>query len=216
MATITDAPFIITRREARTTGSPWYFEKPCIHGHKSKRNTSSKKCLECHRHSRARLRADQPGRVKEHKAASYLRNRDKVIAASKAYIAANPDKVRERRRKHREANKEQIAVRMSEWAKANRPKLRVHERNRRDRKRGAEGQHTYQDIQEIGAMQRWRCANPKCRISVRAGHHIDHIQPIARGGSNDRRNLQLLCQPCNQSKHARPPLEWARMNGLLL
>lgn len=32
--------------------------------------------------------------------------------------------------------------------------------------------------------------------------HIDHIFPIARGGQNNRENLRVLCQSCNESKGA--------------
>lgn len=32
--------------------------------------------------------------------------------------------------------------------------------------------------------------------------HIDHIVPLARGGTNDIVNLQLLCAPCNLKKYA--------------
>ncbi|MDQ2762007.1 MAG: HNH endonuclease [Pseudomonadota bacterium] len=30
--------------------------------------------------------------------------------------------------------------------------------------------------------------------------HFDHVIPVAKGGSNEGANIQLLCQPCNLKK----------------
>jgi len=45
----------------------------------------------------------------------------------------------------------------------------------------------------------------RCRYCGRTDGplHIDHITPIARGGSNELANLQVLCAPCNRAKGAR-------------
>ncbi len=37
---------------------------------------------------------------------------------------------------------------------------------------------------------------------------IDHIIPIAKGGSCEQSNLQALCAPCNRQKGAKMPNEW--------
>lgn len=37
--------------------------------------------------------------------------------------------------------------------------------------------------------------------------HIDHIQPVSAGGTNDQLNLVTSCKACNLGKHARSP-EW--------
>ncbi|MCC7306161.1 MAG: HNH endonuclease [Acidobacteria bacterium] len=33
--------------------------------------------------------------------------------------------------------------------------------------------------------------------------HFDHILPVAKGGSNDEKNIQLLCETCNWTKSDR-------------
>jgi hypothetical protein len=49
----------------------------------------------------------------------------------------------------------------------------------------------------------WRRDEGRC---VRCGSpealEFDHVIPLAMGGSNTARNLQLLCEPCNRTKGA--------------
>lgn len=48
----------------------------------------------------------------------------------------------------------------------------------------------------------YRCRACGCSHNETA-LQVDHIIPLARGGSNDMSNLQTLCQSCNGSKGAK-------------
>lgn len=61
------------------------------------------------------------------------------------------------------------------------------------------------------AWERLRAAvlaeEPLCRECAKAGRvtaaeDVDHIVPRARGGTDDRANLQPLCAPCHSTKTA--------------
>jgi 5-methylcytosine-specific restriction endonuclease McrA len=85
---------------------------------------------------------------------------------------------------------------------------------RRARKRAAVGTFTAADITDIRRLQRDKCA--ACRRPLRGKGDIDHIIALSGGGSNDRRNLQLLCHSCNSSKQARHPIEFMQSRGFLI
>ena len=200
---------IITRQEAKKRGlSRYYTGEPCQKGHLSERMVGNKNCLACHRERAERRRTTQGERVKTQKAADYRRHREARIAKVAEYQAANREKVRLRTKAFREANKEKIAAHMKAWSKANRPLLRIHERRRRDRKRGAVGHHTLAEVKALEVSQAMRCANPLCRADLSAGYHQDHILPLVLGGTDDIANIQLLCSPCNLSKGDLHPDEW--------
>lgn len=93
-------------------------------------------------------------------------------------------------------------------------RCKLHQHNRRARLSGAEGSYTPDDIARILSDQKGKCAY--CRKSIRKTYHVDHISPLAKGGSNRPSNLQLTCKSCNSRKHATDPIDFARQIGRLL
>lgn len=154
--------------------------------------------------------------------AEYRRNNaEKVKAATKKWLSANPHKQEEYTRRFRErrhANPEHAKMVARLFYAKDIEKSRMNGRKaaskRRALKASSQGSFTASDIQDILGMQRNKCAI--CRSSLKPGFHIDHIEPLSRGGSNSRRNIQLLCQHCNLTKHAKDPIDHMQSLGRLL
>lgn len=145
----------------------------------------------------------------------YARNKEQAVAASQAYRQANPDKVKAQNAKRRAADPEKARAEVRAWFAANPEKRAAYEQNRRAKKRERGGRLAPDIHARLMKLQTGKCAC--CRVSLaRVVTHLDHIQPLALGGSNTNGNMQLLCQPCNQSKHAKDPVTFMQERGFLL
>jgi hypothetical protein len=141
-------------------------------------------------------------------------NREHVASLRAAWHRANADHRRITSKVWRQENAEKIKAVKKAWLAANKLRTRVYVENRRVRKLANGGSHTAEQIEALYIRQRERCAG--CNKSIRKYYEIDHIIPITRGGSNNISNIQLLCLPCNRTKHNKPPEKWAREQGRLL
>lgn len=97
------------------------------------------------------------------------------------------------------------------YRRKNPEKAREWAQNRRNRRSGRLPGGT---VQRIGVAQQWRCI--ACEACVRLAYHVDHIQPLSRGGRHEPNNIQLLCPRCNLRKSAKDPLTFMRERGFLL
>ena len=233
------------RREAKAAGAKYYDGgRLCPLRHfPVVRRTTTGTCLECERVKNRESYATPEGRdmhinasrkwkernqerlaqyvaeTKPQKAASMAAYRatrkPELIAKKREWRMQNRDKDRAQAERYRNAHKEEVRRRFAAWAeKKGKIFFRIKVNARRAKVVGNGGTHTKEDIQTILRAQHGKCAY--CRRNMRDRFTVDHIIPIASGGSNDPRNLQLLCKPCNSSKGAKHPLDFAKTLGLLV
>lgn len=195
----------ITRVEAKALGLKRYFTgEPCEYGHICERDVGSYGCVKC---SNIRSAAWAKAHPEEHRAKVKKYNDkhpERQAAQSKKRRAANPEYHKYYVSKWRDEHPKEYAARLVRWRAENPDKVRASGQRRHAREKGAEGYFSADDIQQLYYNQGGLC---KCGKTL-FKHHIDHMTPISRGGSNFPSNLQLLCQPCNDSKGARTMDEW--------
>jgi len=149
-------------------------------------------------------------RVNERDRAYRRANREEINERRLAWRKANPEKVSELNRAYRRANPEKVSERLRAWQKANPDKVRAITHRRRARKAAAPGTAT---AAQIAA----RCAmfGNKCWVCGAPAEAIDHVKPLAAGGSGWPCNLRPICRSCNSRKGAKWPLaEFAAQAGV--
>ena len=141
-------------------------------------------------------------------------NPQKVIDKSRLWRARNPEKVRDTQRRRWAEKRDECRKAFRKWCLDNPVKARARTDRRRARKLSAfVANVTASDIARLMAQQRGRC--PYCLRSIRDGYHVDHYVPLAKGGTHEPSNVQLLCPACNMSKGAKLPEVFAQERGRL-
>ena len=234
---------VVTRDSAIERGLKTYFTgKPCKSGHLSERRTASRHCIECanaavkkwaddHKEYKAKYDKERKESYRERKseldakrnelkrldpqtkinrAVKYRANVDYHSKRNKEYRQASAERLRE----YRESQKQRISARQKEHYKNNKEMYYANNRARKARLKSVGGKHTARDIESLKRLQKFKCAY--CMGSIIKKMHVDHIMPIALGGSNDISNIQILCATCNLRKGAKDPIKFRQEAGALL
>jgi len=124
-------------------------------------------------------------------------NRERIAEVGRIYREENKEKEIERHKRYREENPEKIREQNKRYRECNRDKERAKYARRRARKLEA------LDPSASKAIIESRYATEEYLNTV-TGYkwHVDHTQPISRGGKDHEDNLQVVPAKWNQSKGA--------------
>lgn len=149
----------------------------------------------------------------------YLKNKERLAKNMKANYQKNRAERLEAMRAYAEKNKQRIAEWQAEYHRKRRREkpdiYRAAKHRRRAMVAASGGSYTGEEISALTLSQGNRCAACRRKFSHSLKAVIDHVVPIALGGSNYITNIQLLCRACNRSKWHLPAEEWAKKLGRL-
>ncbi len=155
-------------------------------------------CRRCHsawhKERYAATREDQIKRAR----AWNIANPDRHKAAKAKHRAKTREVARERSRKWREDHPGRNYEAVKEWVLRNPEARKVQIMRRRALKANALGEFT-----AVQLRARIEFYGGKCWMCGDVADSIDHVIPLARGGSNWPANLRPACRSCNSRKGAK-------------
>lgn len=161
-----------------------------------------------------KYRMENPDKIKEYNAKKYASNPEAAIDRVRKYRAENLEKRRQAEKKYRDNNLEKVKAACKLYRENNRDVFKLIDQNRRARKINAGGVLSKGLADRLFKLQKGKCAC--CKKPLGDDYHMDHIMPLALGGTNTDDNIQLLRARCNLQKHAKHPVDFMRERGFLL
>jgi len=129
-------------------------------------------------------------------------NREKLVENIREYNKTHKEENKQRTSNYRKNNPEKVRQTKANYRKNNPEAVQKHRMTRRARK--AQNGVFKVSNKELGKLMNSPCV--MCGSTQQIT--IDHIIPIARGGTHSVGNLQTLCKKCNSSKQDKVMTEW--------
>lgn len=162
----------------------------------------------------------------------YMDNKDKLAEKQKEYVVKNKVKVaeyhaiygkeyyinnkdkisayyREHNIKHRESN----SIKRKKYRQEN-PEVAKNSKAKRRSLEKDNGKLSKGILTQLYQIQKGLCIC--CKEPLGDDYHLDHIMPLALGGTNTDDNVQLLKAKCNLQKSAKHPVDFMQSKGFLL
>jgi 5-methylcytosine-specific restriction endonuclease McrA len=155
-----------------------------------------------------------PDKVREYARRGYLKHKE----AKKLYAQKNAAHIA--RLKYLAAQKPERKARQNQktlaryYAKKHEPEFRAKRKAILNARRSRFGASL--DVAVLAQMEAIRQRGTHCPhcgyFTAAPAAHIDHLTPLARGGTSTAGNMVVSCGPCNRSKHTKMPIEfiWER------
>lgn len=190
---------------------------------------SGGQCKECTKRLSRAWGASHTEQVKKTKTIYRAINQDMLRAKDAAYRASNTEKFKKRdanyytknaqrilasKAEYYEKNREAEVAKKQTYYQANPEKFVIWVGNRRAKKLAVGGRLSQGLAVRLFKLQKGKC--PCCKQALGDKYHLDHIIPIALGGTNTDDNIQLLRSTCNHQKWAKHPIDFMQSRGFLL
>ncbi len=144
-------------------------------------------------------REENREKLREYSKCYREKNSDKEKARSTRWQVENPEKARANDKRYRENHRAERYASSKYWKETHRAQWNQYVLARK-RKMGIITKQTLAVVYDY--------YGPNCvYCGELAGGGVDHLQPVAKGGTNDIYNLAPCCSTCNSRKHVRPMWE---------